>query len=107
MSDDTPAVSAPVSLHRRDALAAIILALVLLAGGLWRMTPGVCGVFHDDAIYVLTGHALADGRGYRLVNLPEAPPQTKYPFLYPAALALVWKLWPDFPSNLIFMQSLS
>lgn len=68
------------------------------------MTIGVSGVFHDDGIYLSTAKALAEGQGYRLINLPDAPFQTKYPPLYPALLALWWKLCPTFPDNLILMQ---
>src|SRR5262245_4383276 len=62
-----------------DYRLALTLAMVLLLVGAWRLVPGVSGVFHDDAIYVISAKALADGRGYRLINLPGAPPQTKYP----------------------------
>jgi 4-amino-4-deoxy-L-arabinose transferase-like glycosyltransferase len=71
------------------------------------MVAGVCGVYHDDAIYVSTAKALAEGQGYRLINFPGSPKQTKYPILYPAVLAIVWKLWPSFPQNLVIMQSLT
>jgi len=80
---------------------------VALAAGYWWLVAGVCGTYHDDAIYVATAKALAEGRGYRLINLPAAPLQTKYPVLYPALLALIWKLWPSFPDNLWAMQALS
>jgi len=39
-----------------------------------------------------------------LVNLPGAPPQTKYPIGYPAFLSLLWRLRPDFPANVIFLK---
>jgi len=68
------------------------------------MTIGVSGVFHDDGIYLSTAKALAEGQGYRLINLPHAPFQTKYPPLYPALLAILWKLYPTFPDNLVLLQ---
>jgi hypothetical protein len=71
------------------------------------MAPGVVGVYHDDGIYVATAKALAEGRGYRLIDLPGEPPQTKYPFFYPAILALLWRLWPAFPDNLVLLQTFS
>jgi len=71
------------------------------------MVSGVCGVYHDDAVYVSTAKALSQGQGYRLINLPHSPLQTKYPILYPAFLALIWKIWPSFPDNLLPMQWLT
>jgi hypothetical protein len=86
--------------------AVSLAALVLLLGSL-RMAPGVVGAYHDDAIYVSTAKALAQGEGYRLVNIPGSPRQTMYPVLYPALLAVVWKVRPVFPENLILMQWIS
>jgi hypothetical protein len=92
---------------RQDVLVAAGLAIVVLVAGCWYMVLGVSGNFQDDAIYVSTAKALAQGEGYRLINLPNSPVQTKYPFLYPALLAIIWKLWPSFPENLLAMQGLS
>ena len=83
------------------------LALLVVLLGYGRMVPQVCGANHDDGIYVITAKALAQGQGYRLIDLPGAPRQTKYPILYPALLAMVWKLWPNFPANLLLMKWLS
>jgi hypothetical protein len=96
--------SASRTLTPKDwSLALILVALTVLLGS-WQMIVGVSGVYHDDGIYVSTAKALAEGQGYRLINLPEAPVQTKYPPLYPALLAIIWKLCPTFPDNLVFMQ---
>jgi hypothetical protein len=83
------------------------LAALVVAAGLLRMAPGVCGVYHDDAIYVSSAQALAQGDGYRVAHVPGSPAQTKYPILYPGMLALVWRLAPQFPDNLAAMQALS
>jgi hypothetical protein len=96
-----------VHLTRRDYLVAAGVAVAVLALGASRLVPGVCGGYHDDAIYVATAKALATGKGYRLIDLPGAPLQTKYPILYPAILATIWRLWPTFPDNLLAMQLLS
>jgi hypothetical protein len=90
----------------RDGVIALLLASVVLANGSWWIVGGVCGVYHDDAIYVSTAKALAEGDGYRLINLPDRPLQTKYPVLLPAVLAVVWLIWPAFPENLIAMQGI-
>jgi hypothetical protein len=93
--------------QQRDKLIVTGLAVVVLILGYWRMVPQVCGAFHDDAIYVITAKALAQDQGYRLIFLPQAPIQTKYPILYPALLALIWKILPAFPANLLLMKWLS
>ena len=86
---------------------AIALGGLIILLGAWQMVLGVCGVYHDDGIYVITAKALAQGAGYRLINLPNSPLQTKYPILYPALLAIIWKIWPSFPKNLVAMQGVS
>ncbi len=103
----TAAKEPAAALTRRDKLIAAGLALLVLLLGYERLVPQVCGAYHDDAIYVITAKALAHGLGYRLIDLPGAPLQTKYPILYPALLAMVWKLWPNFPANLLLMKWLS
>jgi hypothetical protein len=65
------------------------------------------GYFHDDGIYLINAKALVSGQGYRTISLPGAPAQTKYPILYPALLALLWKLFPSFPQNVIWFKLLS
>jgi hypothetical protein len=92
---------------QQNIMIASLLFLLVLVLGYWRMIPGVCGFFHDDAIYVITAKALAQGQGYRLIFLPHSPIQTKFPILYPALLAMVWKIWPSFPNNLFLMKWLT
>lgn len=92
------------TLTARDYYLALLLAWLTLLFGAGYMTIGVAGVFHDDGIYLSTAKALAEGQGYRLINLPDSPLQTKYPPLYPAILAIIWKLFPTFPDNLVLMQ---
>ena len=91
----------------RDVLVALGLTVLVTLAGSFRMVPGVCGLYHDDAIYVSTAKSLAEGHGYRLRGVPEEPLQTKYPILYPALLAVVWDMWPSFPNNLLVMQGIS
>lgn len=95
----------PVDLQRHDWLAALGLAVLVLLAGSWRMAPGVCGAYHDDGIYVSTAEALATGQGYRLIDVPGSPLQTKYPVLYPAFIATIWWSWPSFPANLVALQA--
>jgi hypothetical protein len=84
------------------------VALAILAAGLvpsayfaWtlRDMPHL-GFYHDDSIYWVSARSLATGSGYRIQSLPGEPYQTKYPPLYPALLAGIWKIDPGFPGNL-------
>jgi len=59
------------------------------------------GRLHDDALMFVSAQGIAQGHGYRIGSLPENPYQTKYPPLFPAYLALVWHLNPNFPENLV------
>lgn len=88
----------------KDLIVAVFLALSSIALSYQYIVPEVCGVYHDDAIYVSTAKAIAQGDGYRLINLPNSPKQTKYPILYPLILAIIWKCWPQFPQNIFYMQ---
>jgi hypothetical protein len=92
---------------RRHWLVAAALFTCVIVLGASRMAPRVSGVYHDDGIYVATGKAIAEGKGYHLINLPGEPAQTKYPFLYPAVLSVFWKMWPAFPDNLALLQRFS
>jgi hypothetical protein len=59
--------------------------------------PDVNGLYQDDGIYVATAQSLAQGNGYRHIEAPGEPYQTKYPFLYPAVLSLMLRIQPGYP----------
>ncbi len=82
-------------------LGVLLLALAPAAHLSWvaRAMPHF-GHLHDDSIYFVCAKSLAEGRGYRILSLPAEPFQTKYPPLWPLALAAIWKLDPQFPENL-------
>ncbi len=88
-------------LRKLAILGVFALALAPSAYLAWslRAMPHL-GFYHDDSIYWVSARSLATGSGYRIASLPGEPYQTKYPPLYPALLAGIWKLNPDFPSNL-------
>jgi len=75
------------------------VGLALVYFGIAVTAPRVVGLWQDDAIYVATAKSLAQGTGYRHVELPEAPYQTKYPLLYPALLAPAFWI-AAYPRNL-------
>src|SRR5579864_3387421 len=83
------------------ALAIVLLALTPAFYLAWvaRDMPHF-GHLHDDSIYWVSAKSLAEWRGYRILSLPAEPYQTKYPPLWPLALAAVWKVDSRFPENL-------
>ena len=76
----------------------------MFALALWAQTNALIGSFYDDGIYVTLAKALAEGQGYRNINLPGAPAGVHYPVLYPAVLAVLWRTWPSFPANAVLFQ---
>jgi hypothetical protein len=94
--------SEPPRLRLLSITLAAALALVTFA----TLTPYV-GLFHDDGIYVSVAASVASGEGYSLANIPGSPPQTKYPPIYTAMLALVWWVHPDFPRNALALKSVN
>ena len=64
------------------------------------------GMYHDDGVYLVLAQALAEGDGYRIISLPDAPVQTKYPILFPFLLSLVWRIAPSFPDNLLWLRTI-
>jgi len=89
-------------------LGVVLLALAPAAHLAWvaREMPHF-GHLHDDSIYFVCAKSLAEGRGYRILSLPAEPYQTKYPPLWPLALAAIWKLDPRFPENLRWGMALA
>jgi hypothetical protein len=81
------------------AAGAIVGALALMA-----ITSVPLGVFWDDGVYLIGAKSLATGAGYRFLHLPGAPPAVHFPPLWPALLALVWKLSPSFPDNAVALK---
>jgi hypothetical protein len=88
-------------------LALVGLAALGLAIGIAILDATPVGVATDDAMYVILAKALATGQGYRFLNLPGAPAATHFPPGYPALLALLWKLAPDFPANVMLFKSVN
>jgi len=89
--------------RRSPLLVGIILAVALLPSAwlAWhfRAMPQL-GAYHDDAVYLESGKALAGHDGYRILSLPDQPFQTKYPPVFPLLLSVIWRIDPNFPENL-------
>ena len=78
-----------------------ILALFISNVEAWKPAT-FFGRYQDDAVYFSSAQALAQHQGYILPSFPGKPSRPKYPILYPLLLSGVWKLWPEFPNNLIW-----
>lgn len=109
MSDPTTAAFVPLPAKatlgdRAERLIPIAIAAIVLAVAVSTVTPWPVGAFEDDAIYTVLGKSLAEGQGYRLLNLPGAPNATHFPPGYPALLAVLWRAWPSFPDNLVLFK---
>ena len=82
-----------------ERLTPLLVAIAAFAAVVLAIGPWPVGVFQDDGIYMVLAKSLATGEGYRYLNIPGAPNATHYPPLYPAWVALLWKLSPEFPRN--------
>jgi hypothetical protein len=70
----------------------LLLGLGLFGVGLAAWRPIPAGVWHDDGVYLLIGKALAGGHGLVYDGVVGTPPAAKFPPLYPALLAALWKM---------------
>jgi hypothetical protein len=84
---------------------AILLGLLVGVTSIWSSNKEVLGLFHDDGIYAVVAKSLSNGSGYRIISLPTAPNQTKYPFLYSSLLSWLWSLDPKFPDNIGLLKA--
>ena len=78
---------------------ALLVVLLCFYGGFTVLVCHAPGLWQDDGIYLATAKSLATGAGYRHIELPGEPWQTKYPIFYPAILAGMFLLWPEYPQN--------
>lgn len=88
----------------REAKVAAAVGAVMFAVLALLVRPVAVGAVQDDGIYVILGKALASGQGYRYLHLPGAPHGIHFPPLYPALLAVLWRIAPAFPGNVVVFQ---
>lgn len=80
-----------------------VIALLIYA---MRMNR-VFGLFVDDAWYALLAKSLASGQGYSVINSPSPGILPLYPPAFPFVLSLAYRLWPQFPENIVLLKWLS
>lgn len=83
-----------------ETTVAIVAAIV----GLLALNYLPVGGFYDDGLYAILAKSLATGHGYRFLNLPGHPAAVHYPPGYPLLLAVLWKIGPEFPANLVWFK---
>jgi len=74
----------------------ILLALLICAVSYWALQKDIIGTYHDDGIYPVTAKSLSERTGYRIVSLPGAPVQTKYPIYILIFFLAIGLLVPSF-----------
>ena len=84
-------------------LPLLTLALVFGAGALVADGSAV-GSVRDDAMYLVLAKSLATGHGLHWLHVPGAPSATHFPPGYPALLAVLWWLFPVFPTNVVVFK---
>jgi len=91
-----------LSLTPTLGLWGVIIAVILLA------FPSINReiTFYDEGVYLIIAKALASGLGYVRDSLPDSPRETLYPPLFPLVLGMIWRLFPNFPDNLVVMRML-
>ena len=108
--EEVQSIGVPPGRNKHRVLRMLVLGVVLVGASVVYVAiiaPDRFGDYHDDSIYVTTAKALASGQGYRIISLPYEPAQTKYPPFYSLLLAMIWRVYPRFPQNLIWMMVLS
>lgn len=93
------------SKRRRRLLVLSFLLAFAVYLAVANFGPRAVGLWQDDGIYLCTAKSLAEGTGYRHIELPTQPLQTKYPILYPAVLAACFLISPQYPENLFLLMA--
>ena len=108
MTGSTLAVPQPLDSTRlRLGISRLLpwLAPVLtMAVGIFAVDGSPVGAARDDSMYVVLAKSLATGHGFRWLNIPGTPAAAHFPPGYPAVLALLWKLDPAFPANVVLFK---
>jgi 4-amino-4-deoxy-L-arabinose transferase-like glycosyltransferase len=91
-------------MESRVYVFALSALLVHMSISFFLSNPFGLELFSDAGDYVTLAKSLATTGEYRLISLPGEPYHTKYPILFPWILSLLWRLAPNFPSNVVYMH---
>lgn len=84
------------STHRREAIL-VGAALGLAYWALQLSVPRALGAFHDDAVYVALGRAIAQRHGYHSIYAAGNPVHLRYPPGLPLIFAVLWTVGRTLP----------
>ena len=91
----------------RSAVAVVLVALALIPA-LWVLASNrdipQFGTYQDDGLFLIGAKSLSEHQGYRMLNLPGEPFQTKYQPLHAWLLAAIWSIDSSFPGNLVLVS---
>jgi len=99
-----PAARGAPRVQVSERMVVLSVAVLVAIVAVLTVTPWPVGAFQDDAMYTVLAKSLAEGHGYRFLNLPGEPNATHFPPGYPLVLALLWKVAPPFPDNIVVFQ---
>jgi len=91
-----PAARGAPRVQVSERMVVLSVAVLVAIVAVLTVTPWPVGAFQDDAMYTVLAKSLAEGHGYRFLNLPGEPNATHFPPGYPLVLALLWKVAPPF-----------
>jgi len=88
----------------RFPLLVCLLTLLIIGFVTFALLPKTTPHSVDANTYLSGAISLAQGQGYHAATQLDHPPVTIYPPLNSFYLSLVWRLNPDFPSNIVTLN---
>src|ERR1700716_2743518 len=95
-----------VERYRVNIAVAIVVLSMLPAVWIFASNSDIpqLGTYQDDGLYLIAAKSINEHRGFRILNLPGEPFQTKYQPIYSLLLALIWSIDAGFPGNLALIN---
>jgi hypothetical protein len=95
-----------VERYRVNIAVAIVVLSMLPAVWIFASNRDIpqLGTYQDDGLYLIAAKSINEHRGFRILNLPGEPFQTKYQPVYSLLLALIWSIDAGFPGNLALIN---
>src|SRR2546430_924413 len=96
------------TVERHRVYIAVAIVVLSMLPAIWILASNrdvpQFGTYQDDGLHLIAAKSISEHRGFRILNLPGEPFQTKYQPLHSLLLALIWSIDADFPGNLAFIS---